>query len=97
VFQLNLAGDRHAVLGDGGRAERLLDDDIPAFGAKGDPDSAGQLADAALHGLPGFLVECDLLGAHSETSVVIVSRCLGAIGPWDLLVLSQVSRSSFSR
>jgi hypothetical protein len=36
VAQLDLLGDRHAVLGDGGSAIAPLDDDVAALGAEGD-------------------------------------------------------------
>src|SRR5262249_40169579 len=60
--------NRHTVLGHGGGAERLLDDDVSALGPERDLDGPRQLADAALHGLAGFLVERDLLGAHYDSS-----------------------------
>ena len=47
VGQLDLLGDGDAVLGDQGRAELLLDDDVAALGAEGDLDRVGQLVDAA--------------------------------------------------
>ena len=43
VFQLDLLGDGDAVLGDGGRAEGLFEDDVAAGGAEGDLDGAGEL------------------------------------------------------
>jgi hypothetical protein len=42
VLQLDLLGDRHAVLGDGGGAERALEHDVAALRAEGDLDRVGQ-------------------------------------------------------
>ena len=67
VFQLDLLGDGHAVLGDGRRAEALLEDDVAALGAERHLDGAGQLADAALHRLAGFLIERNHLGHVVES------------------------------
>ena len=47
VLQLDFLGDRHAVLGDGRRAELLVEDDVAALGAEGDLHRVGQLVDAA--------------------------------------------------
>ena len=65
VFELDLLGDGHAVLGDRGRAERLLDDDVAAPRAERHLDGAGQLRNPALHRLAGVLIERDHLGCHS--------------------------------
>ena len=51
------------ISGDGRRAERLLNDDVAALGPERDLDGPGELGDALLHGVAGFLIECDLLGA----------------------------------
>ena len=47
VFELDLLGDGDAVLGDVGRAERLLEHDVAALGAEGDGDGVGEQVDAA--------------------------------------------------
>ena len=47
VLELDLLGDGDAVLGDRGRAELLLDDDVAALGAERDLHRVGQLVDAA--------------------------------------------------
>jgi hypothetical protein len=70
VGQIDLLGDGHAVLGDGGRAEAFLEDDVAALGAERYPDRAGQFADALAHGVAGFLVESDLLGRHSSSGSI---------------------------
>jgi hypothetical protein len=52
VLQVDFLRHRHAVLGDGGRAELLIDHDVPAFGPERHLDGVGQLIDAAQDGLP---------------------------------------------
>jgi hypothetical protein len=47
IFELDLLGDGDAVLGDGRRAEFLVEDDVAALGAEGDLDGAGEFLDAA--------------------------------------------------
>ena len=54
VGELDLLGDRHAVLGDARSAEGLLDDDVAALGAEGDLDRVGQDLDAAKHLVAGI-------------------------------------------
>src|SRR5512146_485643 len=49
VLELDLLGDGDAVLGDARRAERLVEHDVAAFGAKGDLHRVGQDVDAAQH------------------------------------------------
>ena len=44
IAQLDLLGDGDAVLGDGRRAELLVDDDVPALGAERDLDRLGELS-----------------------------------------------------
>ncbi len=57
VLDLDLAGDRDAVVGDGGGAELLVDDDVAALGADRHLHRVGKLVDAALKGATGVLVE----------------------------------------
>ena len=58
IFQFDFLGDGHAVLGDGGGAEFLVEHDVAAFGAERGGDGAGELGDAAQDGLPcGFVEE----------------------------------------
>src|SRR5439155_555565 len=42
VLDLDLTSDRDAVVGDGRRAELLVDHDVPALRAKGDLDRVGE-------------------------------------------------------
>ena len=57
VVELDLAGDGDTVVGDGGGAELLVDDDVAALGADRHLDRVGKLVDAALEGATGVLVE----------------------------------------
>ena len=68
VGQVDLLGDGDAVLGDGRRAEGLLEDDVAAAGAEGDLDGAGKFLDAAKDGFAGLLVECNSFGSHFQFS-----------------------------
>ena len=70
VFEVDFLGHGDAVLGDGGRAETFLEDDVPAAGAERYFDRLGQLADAALQRVAGFLIECNHLG--HETVLLII-------------------------
>ena len=61
--KLDLLGYGHAVLGDDGGAEALLEHDVAALGTEGDAHGAGQGVDALEHCAPGVLTEVNLL-AH---------------------------------
>ena len=61
VFELDLAGDGHAVVGDGRRAELLVEHDVAALGAKRHLDRVGELVDAPLEGATRGLVKNQLL------------------------------------
>ena len=61
ILQLDLLRHRHAVLGDGGRSELLVEDDVAALGPEGDLDRVGQLVDAAQDRLPRLLTVNNLL------------------------------------
>ena len=62
VLQLHLAGDGDAVVGDRGRAELLVDDDVAALGAERHLDRVGELVDAGLEATARRLVELQDLG-----------------------------------
>ena len=62
ILELDLLGDRDAVVGDRGGAPLLLQDDVAALRAERDPHRVGQLVHAALEGPAGLLVERDDLG-----------------------------------
>ena len=74
VVELDLAGDRDAVVGDDRRAERLVQDDVAALRAERDLDRVGQLVDAALERAAGVLVETEDL-RHGVPSCLTVRRC----------------------
>ena len=67
VFQLDFLGDGDAVLGDGRRAEALLQNHVAALGAERHLDGAGQLGNAAANRVAGFLIECNHLGHEYES------------------------------
>jgi hypothetical protein len=62
VLELDLLGHRDAVLGDGRGAPLLVQHDVAALRAEGDPDGVGQLVHAALELAAGVGVEGDELG-----------------------------------
>ena len=71
IGQLDFLGDGDAVLGDGRRAEFLVDDDIAALGAEGDLDGAGEQLDAAQDFLARGLVEEELFSRHVIEFVLV--------------------------
>ena len=64
VLELDFLRDRHAVLGDGGRAERALEHDVAALRAEGDLDRVGQDVDAGDDLVAGVLVKLDVFCCH---------------------------------
>ena len=62
IFELDVAGDGDAIVGDGGRAELLVEDDVAALGTDRHLDGVGEAVDAALERTPGGVIENDLLG-----------------------------------
>src|SRR5262249_41772225 len=64
VLELDLLGDGHAVLGDRGRAELLLDDDVAALRAQRHLDGVGELVDAVQDALPRLLAVRNRLCSH---------------------------------
>ena len=71
VVELDLLGDRDAVVGDRGRAPLLLEDDVAALGAERDLDGVRELVHAALERPPRLLVERDELRCHPPTSLCL--------------------------
>ena len=69
VLELDLLGDRYAVVGDRGGAPLLLEDDVAALGAERDANGVGELVHAALERPAGLLVEGDHLGHVAGPSV----------------------------
>ena len=66
VFEVDLLGDRDAVVRDRGRAPLLLEDDVAALRAEGDSDGVGELVHARFERPAGLLGVGDLLG-HTGT------------------------------
>ena len=71
VFQFDLLGDGHAVVGDQGGAVSSPQDHVAALGAQGDLDGVGQLIYAALQCLAGFFSITEHL-CHSISSPSIL-------------------------
>src|SRR4051794_35728216 len=67
ALELDLLGDRHTIVGDGGRAPLLLEHDVAALGAERHLDGVGELVHTALEAATSFLVKCDDLG-HTALS-----------------------------
>src|SRR5690606_17619335 len=68
VLELDLLGDRHTVLGDGGRAEALLDHDVATARPQGDLHRVGERVDAAQNQVTGAFLVCNFLGSHDSAS-----------------------------
>ena len=64
VFELDLLGDSHAVLGDARRAERLVEHDVAALRAERDLYRVVENVDAAQHTVARVDCEFDFLGSH---------------------------------
>ena len=78
VGQVDLLGDRDAVLRDGGATEGLLEDDVATGGAEGHLDGLRELRDAHAHLLARGVVEHNLLG-HGSCSSLFCGVCLWGI------------------
>ena len=61
LLDVNIAGDGHAVIGNGRATEGLGQYDVAAAWAEGDLNGISQRIDAALNSLASFLVECNKL------------------------------------
>src|SRR6202012_2782645 len=64
VVKLDFLGDGDAVLGDAGRAERLVEHDVAAFGAERDLDRVVENIDSAQHLVPRINAEFDFFTSH---------------------------------
>ena len=62
VLEVDLLGDGDAVVGDGGGAPLLVEDDVAALRAEGDAHGVGELVHARFERATGFAVEGDHLG-----------------------------------
>ena len=72
ILELDLLGDRYAVVGDGGSTPLLLQHDVAALGAQGDAHCVCELVHTALERPAGLLVERDQLG-HLRSECFSVS------------------------
>jgi hypothetical protein len=70
VLELDLLGDGDAVLGDRGRAEALLDDDVAPLGAERDFDGVGQRVDAGEDQVSSLFGVDDFLSGHDANLVM---------------------------
>ena len=61
VLELDLLGDRDAVVGDRRRTEFLVEDDVAALGTEGNLDRVRELVDARLEAVARVDIELDLL------------------------------------
>ena len=68
VVELDLLGDGDAVLGDAGRAERLVEHDVAALGAQRHLDGVGENVDAAQHSVARVGRKTYVLGCHCISS-----------------------------
>ena len=74
VLDLDLTRDRDAVVGDGGRAELLVEDDVAALGAERHLDRVGYGVDAGLERGARLLVVLELFVSHVFLSPSFSSR-----------------------
>src|SRR5688572_22172008 len=91
VLELDLLCDRHAVLGDGGGAERALEDHVAALRAEGDLDRIGQDVHARDHANARVLFEFDVFGCHG---FVPLSGVGGDQATTAMMSSSRITRSS---
>ena len=73
VLELDLASDGDAVVGDRGRAELLVEDDVAALGAERDLDRVGDAVDAGLQRGARLRVVLELLMSHVSGSSFVLS------------------------
>ena len=71
VLELDLLGDGHAVVGDGRRAELLLEHDVTALRAERDLDGVGELVDAGRKTVASIFFETDLL-SHARNPLSVI-------------------------
>ena len=74
VLDLDLTGDRDAVVGDRRRAELFVEHDVTAFRAKRHLDRVGDGVDAGLQRPPCLLVELQLLVSHLVSVLLGLSK-----------------------
>ena len=77
ILEIDVLGDRDAVLGDLGGTPTLVEDGIAAARAEGALHGAGELRDAGEQRLAGFIVEHHLLG---HGSLLLWNDCGNGLG-----------------
>ena len=65
IFELNFLGDGHAVLGDGGSAVTLFENDISALGAQCDFHGVGEDVDTSGHARARIFAKAYFFGGHA--------------------------------
>ena len=101
IGQLDLLGNRHAVLGDRRGAELLVDDHIPALGAEGDLHRVGEGIDAPLELGTGVTVEHQVFSSHcrnllsgSRTSSADLGEDVRSLDDDDFVAIDGVRRAA---
>src|SRR6266511_3580499 len=89
VLELDLLGDRHTIVGDGGRAPLLVEHDVATLGAECHPHHIGELVDARLQRAPRLGVEQQLLW-HWVSPDLLVDDGEHVAGGEDQVVLAAV-------
>src|SRR3954465_3818210 len=69
VLELDLLGDAHTIVGDGGGAPLLLEDDVAASGTEGHLDGVGEGVHAPLEAAARLFLEGDHLGHVAMSSM----------------------------
>ncbi len=78
VLKLDFLRDRHAVLGDARRAERLVENDVAALRAERHLHGVGENVDAAQHAVARVGREFHFLGSHLD----LLRSCFRHAWPW---------------
>ena len=96
IGQLNFLGDADAVVGDEGSAVLLIQNHVAALGAKGDLNGIGQLIDAGLQSLAGFIAAHNELRHNSYLRIFLkVGDCVPPLdSPSPVCELAAPSRTA---
>src|SRR5918997_6779133 len=73
VVELDVPGDGHPIVGDGGGTPLLVQDDVAPLRAEGDLHGVGEDVDPALQGAPRLLVELKDLCHRCETPYLVTT------------------------
>ncbi len=102
VLELDLLGDAHTIVGDGGGAPLLLEHDVAALGAERHLDGVGEDVHAPLEAAARLLVERDHLGHTALSSWTLaaarpdrtrLSACLRTFGRHYLATVTSAGRA----